>query len=33
MNNLEKWVMSEMINNLQEYEGVRIHPSDIAYEI
>lgn len=31
MNNLEKWVMNEMINNLQEYEGVRIHPSDIAF--
>ena len=31
MNNLEKWVMNEMINKLQEYEGVRIHPSDIAF--
>ena len=31
MNNLEKWVMNEMIKNLQEYEGVRIHPSDIAF--
>ena len=25
MNNLEKWVMNEMIKNLQEYEGVRTH--------
>ena len=31
MNNLEKWVMNEMINNLQEYKGVRTHPSDIAF--
>ena len=31
MNNLEKWVMNEMINNLQEYEGVRTHPNDIAF--
>lgn len=23
--------MNEMINNLQEYEGVRIHPNDIAF--
>ena len=31
MNNLEKWVMNEMIKNLQKYEGVRTHPSDIAF--
>ena len=31
MNNLEKWVINEMINNLQEYEGVRTHPNDIAF--
>ena len=31
MNNLEKWVMNEMINSLQEYEGVRTHPNDIAF--
>ncbi len=31
MNSLEKWVMNEMINNLQEYEGVITHPSDIAF--
>ena len=31
MNSLEKWVMNEMINNLQKYEGVRTHPSDIAF--
>ena len=31
MNNLEKWVMNEMINNLQKYEGVITHPSDIAF--
>ena len=31
MNNLEKWVMNEMINNLQKYEGVRTHPSNIAF--
>ena len=31
MNSLEKWVMNEMIKNLQEYGGVRTHPSDIAF--
>lgn len=31
MNNLEKWVMNEMIKNLQKYEGVRTHPNDIAF--
>ena len=31
MNKLEKWVMNEMIKNLQKYEGIRIHPSDIAF--
>ena len=31
MNELEKWVMGEMIDKLQEFEGVKAYPSDLAY--
>lgn len=31
MNKLEKWVMGEMIDKLQEFEGVKAYPSDLAY--
>lgn len=31
MNELEKWVMGEMIDKLQEFEGVKTYPSDLAY--
>lgn len=31
MNELEKWVMGEMIDKLAEFEGVKTYPSDLAY--
>lgn len=31
MNGLEKWVLGEMIDKLQEFEGVKAYPSDLAY--
>ena len=31
MNELEKWVMGEMIDKLAEFKGVKAYPSDLAY--
>lgn len=31
MNELEKWVMGEMIDKLAEFKGVKSYPSDLAY--
>lgn len=31
MNELEKWVMGEMIDKLAEFKGVKTYPSDLAY--
>lgn len=31
MNDLEKWVISEMIDKLENYEGVGVYLSDLAY--
>ena len=31
MNELEKWVMGEMIDKLAEFKGVNSSPSDLAY--